>query len=214
MWHCSAPSPLPSGAGEAALPARGTSSCGRSPVPLGAAGMEAGCCSAPFLAVLEVDVGKGVWRRGESRTRALGCVPRPTAGTSTEAGEQVSCADGKEQGSIREPEPSVPQPPGESSSQPSFSSHRTPGTQPGPRAARQTVSGLAPSHQVQGTRTSPCPCATRKPFQSATPAATTRRPCTDTITAKDPAPSALLMPGEAGKQDHGAEGLHGLGPPA
>lgn len=32
--------------------------------------------------------------------------------------------------------------------------------------------------------------------------------------AKDPAPGTLLMPGEAGKQDHGAEGLHGLRPPA
>lgn len=117
MWHCSAPSLSPlrraASAGGAALLARGTGSSRRStPIPLGTAGMEVGCRSAPFLALLEMDVEKGVWRQGESRPRAPGCVPRPATATSAEAGEQVSCAGRKQQGSTRESEPSVQRLPG------------------------------------------------------------------------------------------------------
>lgn len=190
-------------------------------VLLGTARTEAGCHSAPFLALLEMDVGKGVWRRGESRTRALGCVPRPATATSTEAGKQVSCADGKEQGSIREPELSVQQPLGGR-------------VHPSPPSAPATHRGHEQAHaQLWGSAASSADGFWASSFPPSLGDKDLTVPMWHMQTlpkhnfwghhektvhrhhhhAKDPAPSTLLMPGEAEKQDHGAEGLHGRGPP-
>lgn len=179
----SAQCPLPRGDGArgAALLGRGTGSCRRRPCPTRHCRNAGGLPFRSFFGLVIDRCGKGSLK-GKAEGEPWAVSPDQPQPSALQLASRFHVQTGRSKGSIRE-QCSDPREGEFTPALPWLPLHTADPARPTQSCGArlqvwQRVSGQAPAHQGEPH---PAPHGTRNPFQSTSPGATVRRPCTDII---------------------------------